>query len=886
MTEPLWRRLHRLHGPDPRADVQEEFAFHLEERTEALMATGMPEAAARELALRQFGDLSRAAATCSAIGTRRARRMQWRERLESVAQDVVYAMKGMRRSPGFTLAAVATIALGIGANTAVFSLLNALLLQPLDATNPRELVRVYTSDGRAPRNDRDRFGGSSYADYVDLRQSPVLAGLAAVMPLGASIQANAAPTRVEARVVSENYFSVLGRPLLLGGWRSDDAATGIPGVIVSHRFWTTSFGGDSSVIGRPLVVNGHGVRVAGVTSASFRGIEPTTVDLYVPFRSATGITGRADLLTGRGERSVRLLGRLAPGATPQSAEAALDGIMSALAAEFPASNAGRRISVRRASSILPLELMGSAVLPTAGLIFGATLVMLTISGVNVAAVLLARTIRRRRELAVRLSLGASPFRLVRQLVTESVVLALVAGIVVIALLSLLPLLASRLGVPPSLQPGVDSMVLGYAVSVAVGFGVLFGLAPALVGMRADVVDSLRGGEVDARPTRARAQRTLVCSQLALSMVLLIVGGALLASLDRQQRVDPGFPVEQLVVADFEDPSGLTDRARNRAFTQLALQRLGAIPGVTSVSVTSMVPLTGEGASSTIHIPGYAEQPDEDMEIPMVMAGPDFFRTLRIPMRLGRELTWGDRDTLSRVVINQSMARRYWGERNPVGTFVQLGGRGGTPAEVIGVAGDARFRSLAEAPRPMYTIQRASADPWSVVVRTSGDASTLLLSVRGSMSRNDVPLALVRLRSMEEIVRTSLVVTRAVSDTIMTIGILAILLAAVGLYGVVSYVMVGRTREFGIRIALGASPSSITRLVLGYGMRLTLIGGVVGMILGLGALRLIGSMLFGSWSAVPIAAVVGLVLCTVTLVACMIPAVRATATSPATALRTE
>ncbi|MGH7468904.1 MAG: ADOP family duplicated permease [Longimicrobiales bacterium] len=885
MSGPYWRRWRRVHGPDPEAEVQDEFAFHLEERTAELMAAGLSEAAAREQALRHFGDLSGAAAICLEIGSRRVRRVRWRERLESVAQDLVYAFKAMRRSPGYTLAAVATIALGIGANTAVFSLLNALLLQPLDATNPGELVRIYTSEGHELRHDRDRFGGSSYADYVDLRQSGTLAGLTAVTPLAAYVRLNDATSHFEARIVSENYFTVIDRPLWRGSWRPAESPSERE-VIVSHRFWRTTLGADPSVLGRVLVVNGQNFRVAGVTSANFKGIELSNVDLYFPFGSAAALTGRPGLLTDRGERSVRLLGRLARGHSPASAERALDGIMKALAAEYPESNALRTISVRTASSIVPLELTGRGVFATAGLVFGATLVMLAVCGVNIAAVLLARTIRRRREFAVRLSLGASPFRLVRQLVSESVVLAFVAGMVVIALVSLLPVFASRFGVPRSIHPTIDSTVLAYAVAVAITFGVLFGLAPALVGMRSDVVESLRRGEAGARPGKARAQRLLVTSQLALSMLLLLVSGGLRASLDQLQRVDPGFTVERLVVANFEDPSGISDRARNRAFTQLVVQRLSTIPGVTAVSLASMAPFTSDGMRSTIHIPGYSALSDNDMDVAMVRAGPHMFKTLGIPLRRGRELTWNDRDTLSRVVVNQLMARKYWGTRDPVGTFVQLGGPGGTPAEVIGVAADARFISLAEAPHPMYVVQRGLEGGETVLIRTRGDASALLLAVRGSMARNDVPLTLVRLRTMEEILRSSLLVARAVSGTLTAIGILAILLAAVGLYGVVSYVTAGRTREFGIRVALGASPSSITRLVFGYGIRLTVIGGAIGIVLGLAALRRIGDLLFGSWNSAPIAAIVTLVLVAVTLAACAIPALRATALAPATALRSE
>ena len=886
MNEPIWRRVLRLYGPDPRADIRDEFAFHLEQRIEALMAKGMTEANAREEALRRFGNLSRAESTCYHIGARRVRRVRWRERLESVGQDLVYALKSMGRAPGFTLAVVSTIALGIGANTAVFSLLNALLFQPLDAAEPDQLVRVYTSEGHALRDPSDRFGASSYADYADLRASPAFAGLAAYMPLSAAVQRGGSVSRIEARVVSENYFRVLGRPPLRGGWSTAEGIAGGPEVILSHRFWSAVLGADPAVLGSTLTLNGRSIRVAGVTSPDFKGVEPGRVDLYLPFGAAPGVTGRTGLLTHRDERTVRLLGRLAPGVSPEAAEAALDAMMKGLGSAYPETNAERVMAVRRATSVLPLELMGRSLVPTAGLVFGATVVMLLISGVNVASVLLARAIRRRRELAVRLSLGAGPVRLVRQLVTESVALALTASIVVLALVSLLPRLAAWIGVPPSVQPSVDGAVLGYAVAVAIGFGLVFGLGPAIAGMRSEVVESLRGGEANARPARARAQQVLVASQLALSMLLLLVGGGLLENLNRQQRLDPGFAVEGLMVAQFEDPSGIESPERHRAFAAVAMERLRAIPGVIAVSMGSMAPFTSDGMRSSLHIPGYPERPDENMEVFSISAGPDYFRALGIPIQSGRELSGREPDTLPRVVVNRSMARRYWGERNPVGTFIRLGNASGPAAEVIGVVADARFRSLAEAPVPLYVVQRGGWRGNTVLIRTGGDPELLRLSVRGAMAEGDVPLSLSRLDSMEEVLQGSQSLTRAVSDTVLVIGLLALLLATLGLYGVVSYVMAGRTREFGIRIALGAGAPKITRMVLGYGLRLALIGGTIGALLGLGAQRLISGMLGGTWSSASMTAAAAVLLSLVAILACVIPARRAAATSPAAMLRSE
>lgn len=879
----MWHRFRRVHGVDAHADVEDEFAFHLEQRIEALVARGLSERDARAEALLRFGDLAAAAAECTAIGDRRARRVRLRERLESVVQDIAYAVRAMRRAPAFTVAAVMTIALGIGANTAVFSLLNVLLLQPLDAERPAELVRIYTSEGHAPRDERDLLGGSSYADYVDLRRAGALADLASYLPLSASVRIGADDgMRYEARAVSANLFALLGRQPLRGGWRDDGEAA----VIVSHGFWLSALGGDERAIGRSIVVNGKSMRVAGVLAPSFRWIEPAHVDLYVPFAAAPALTGRSSLLTDRGERSVRLLGRLAPGTSAAAAQRSLDAIMSGLAAEFPATNARRTISVRPAQSVVPLELAGRAVLPVAGLVFGATLVMLALAGVNSAAVLLARTFRRRRELAVRLSLGAGRLRVIRLLLTESVVLAFAAGVVVVALLSLLPLLARTLGVPQSVHPVIDVRVLGYAAAVALGFGLLLGIAPALAGTRGDMVESLRRGEAGARPGRARAQQALVGAQLALSMLLLTVAGGLLASLARLQRIEPGFTIDNVIVAQFEDPLGANSLERDRVFTRLVAERLGALPSVASVSVGSMAPLTSDGVVSTIRIPGYEPQPDEIMDVRRVTAGPDFFRTLGIPLRRGRELTWADRDTLRHIVINESMARRYWGDRDPIGTFVELADAGGTRAQVIGVAADARFIALGRPPEPMYVVQRTTDGGGTVLVRARGDAGALLLAVRGSMSRNDVPLTLTQLRTMSDVVQSSLAVTRAVSAALLAIGLLAVLLAAVGLYGVVSYVTAGRAREFGVRLALGATPSSLTRLVLGYGARIAAIGAGIGLLLGLGALRLIGSLLFGSWISLPMTATAASVLCAVALLASAVPALRATASSPATALRTD
>jgi predicted permease len=805
----------------------------------------------------------------------------------SLQNDVSYALRAMRRAPGFTIATIATIALGVGANAAVFSLLDALLLRPLDAARPAELVRIYTSEGRALRDERDRLGGSSFADYVDLRESTVLAGLTVYMPLGATITVNGASSRIEARVVSDEYFDVIGRPLFLGRWPGDAENPGGRAVVVSHGFWSTTLGADPSAIGRTLRLNElHSVVVAGVTASNYRGIELADVDLYLSFGNAREILARPNLLTDRGSRSARLIGRLAPGTTPRTAEQALDAVMQQLGATHPTTNANRRIAVRAASSTVPLELMGVTVIPTAGLVFAATLIMLAIAGANAAGLLLARTIRRRREIAVRLTLGATRGRIVRQLGTENVVIALVAGIVVATLLLLLPRGLAALDLPIAARPVVDGRMLGYAIGAALFVGVFFGIIPALAGTRAAVVHALRDGGVGSQPSRARAQSVLVGGQIALSTLLLVVSAALLGSLDRQTRVDPGFVLAGLVLAEFEDPLGARDRAREAAFSALAVERLAAIPGVTSVAVASQVPLTSDGARSSIYIPGYQPGPAETMEIHSTTTGPSYFRALGVPLLLGRERGPEDRDELPVVVINRAMERRYWRERDPIGTLVRLGSASGPAAEVIGVAADVHFRSLAEPPLPMFFVQRHDAEAWNVLVRTTSDPAVTLLAIRDAMGSNDVAFTLSRLRTMEDVLRSSLTVSRAVGGTLLAIGALAIVLASIGLFGVVLYVTAGRTREFGVRLALGATRTQIARLVIGFGMRRAAVGGAIGLSLGMGALRLMESMLFGTSELLPISVAVVMQLATVTLVASAIPARRAMAVPPASALQAD
>jgi predicted permease len=887
--EPLWRRYARLHGRDPRRDVDDEFAFHLGERVEELVARGVPPAAARAEALARFGDLAGARAAAAALGARRARRERWRAARESLAQDTRYALRAVRRAPRFAVTAVLTAALGIGANTVVFAVLHALLLRPLPVARPHELVRVYTSEARAgaSTSSADALGGTSYPDYLDLRRAPALAALAAYMPVAANLRQGAADRRVEGRLVSGNFFATLGVRAALGRVLAPGDAGDEPAVVLDHRFWRTALGGDSAVVGRALLLNGRSVTVVGVAPPEFVGVELAAVDVYLPLAAQRVVSPGLDLLSGRGDRFLKLVGRLAPGATPARAARDLGAVMRTLAAEYPATNGGRTVTVHAARSQLAAESAGAALVPVAGLLFAVTGVVLVIAGVNVAGLLLARTIGRRRELAVRRALGAGRARVTRQLVTESVVLALLAEGVAVLTAFALPPIAHALGVPPSVRLQPDAAVLAFASAVTLVAGAAFGLAPALRGAADEVYGALRDGAADARRDGARGRRALVVAQVALSIVLLVVGGLLGRSLQRQRAVRPGFDARHLAVADFEGVAGFPTRAEARAFAAEMTRRSLTVPGVRALAVAAGAPLSGEGMRSTLEIPGYRPGPDEEMEIPATFAGPDYFRALGVPILRGAELTAAAAvaDTLPRVVVNAAMARRYWPGRDPVGATVRLGGAGGAEARVIAVAADARLRSLAAPPVPHFVVQwaRGGGGGSTVLVRTTGDAATALATLHGAFSAPAGPFVLRSLRSMDDVVATSLAAARALASTVAALSLVALALALVGLYGVVSYLAAQRTREFGVRLALGARPADVVRLVLGSGMRLAALGGAVGITLGAAAGALLRGALYSvaAVDALTLAGVAALVA-SVTVAACLLPALRATRASPAVA----
>ncbi len=885
-TGPSWRRYARFHRENPRRDVDDEFAFHLSERIESLIARGVPRDVAEAEARRRFGDLATARDNYVALVDRRSLRARLVTYAQTWTQDVRYAARGFARARGFAIGVMLTAALGIGANATVFTILDALLLRPLPVARPEQLVRLYTSDASA-RTGGTLFGGSSYPDYRDLRRVPSLTAVAAYAPLAVAVRRGTALVRAEGRLVSENFFATLGVPATLGRpiVLADSALHAVPAVVLTHAFWRREYAEDPEIAGRLVELNGRTVRIVGVASPEFTGIEPSNVDVYLPM-SADRIVAGTSYSEDRGARFVHLIGRLEPGVSPERVEQDANTIMRALGREYPESNRDRVVSVRRAGGLIDTNTSGGPVVPVSLLLLGASGVVLAVAAVNLASLVLARGLSRRREIAVRVSLGAARGRVVRQLLTESLVLALGAELMVLAAVASLPVIASALGLPAALDVTVSARTIGFVTVVTFAMTLCFALWPAWRATSGHVSHGLRESSATPRLGRARAHRVLAGTQIALSIVLLVCAGMLVQSLRQQQAVRPGFRVANLIAAEFEGVQGAQTREQERELALGTLERARALPGVVGVSIAANAPLTGDGMRTTIHIPGYEPGGDESMDIPFMIAGADYFGVLGIPLVRGTEVS-GAGDTLTRVVINQAMARRYWGRRDPVGTTITLGGRGGRPVQVIGVAADARLQSLAQSPEPRLVIQNRAGGGSTLLIRTRGLPESLIPTVQHDLGESNPGFALVRVRTMEQIVGSSLLSAKALAGAVTLVSLLALSLAVCGLYAVVSYLTAQRTREFGVRLALGADRGDLFRLVLASGGRISVLGGAIGLVLSLGAGAALQGMLYSVRLVdVPTVLTVMAVMMVVVLVATLGPALRASRTSPVETLRAD
>ncbi len=817
---------------------------------------------------------------------------------ETVLQDIRYALRMLRKTPTFTIVAILVIALGSGAVTTIFSAANALLLRPIPGVaDPGRLVNISRAeggpDGRAAQS-------ASYPLYADLANGTrTMSGVAAwsVMPL--TVSNGGQGTSTFANIVSGSYFSVLGVRPELGRFftANDDREPGAHAeIVLGDGYWRRRFGGDSSIVGRSVLVNGSPYTVIGIAPAAFAGVMPLVrTDAWVPLAMSDLLGRGTGLLTNYHASWLMLFGRLKPGMTAVQAQSDAMGIARQLGQTGVIDkDTGFDVS---ALTGVPQEarrmLTGfmALLLAIAGLV-------LVIASVNVASMLLARGAARRREMAVRVALGARRGRVVRQLVTESVLLFLGGAIggFAIAFWSTRLVSSIRLPIPIPVSADFtpDYRVLLVTLAVALVTGVVFGLAPALDATRADPSSGLRADTAGSGARRSRLKNGLVIGQLAISLLLLMSAGLFMRALAKGMQMPTGFDTAHVATTAFNLSTSGYDQPRATTFYDQLERRLLATPGVTAVSFAAPLPLTGATVSDEFSVEGYVpphpEGPDGMVSIDIATVAPGFFNVVRIPLLRGRDFAVTDDAAAPHVaIINESFAKTYWPGTDPIGRIFTHQGPFSAPATwtVIGVARDAKYTSLGESPHPFAYLPLAQDWEWNanVMVRTTGDAASLVTPIRDAVRGLDPLLPTPAVLSLDAATSVVLLPERIAAAVTGAMGLLGLLLAAVGLYGVVSYTVSQRTREIGVRMALGADRSRVLQMVVRDGMRLVLIGVVIGMVLAAAGTRVMRSFLFGVSPLDPLVfAVIPIGLALVTLLASYLPARRAAATDPVEALR--
>jgi predicted permease len=816
--------------------------------------------------------------------------------METLIADLRYAVRRLSQRPGFALIAILTIALGVGANSAIFSVVNAILLRPLPVESPDELVEIYSQEG-----DEEPIT-HAYPDYLDIRvRDDLFSGVTAYTVDFFSVELGTEPEVTLGESVSADYFEVLGVPAAMGRAfiSGEDDAPGAPAVaVISHAMWQRRFASDPAVLGRTLRVRGQTVEIIGVMPPKFKGLlVGFSSELWMPLTSNQSFAAGDDL-RNRGSRWLMLKGRLRPGVTPDQAQAGLDVLAGQLAAAYPETNADplRRFPVIPTNDVRLHPMVDRALVPVAALLMTVVGLLLLIVCTNLANLLLARALGRRKEIAVRLAIGAGRWRLIRQLLTESVLLAVLGGalglLVAWGTVELLVRFQPPVFVRLSLDLGIDGRVLAFTFFVSVLAGVFFGLAPALQATRPQLTPALKN-ELEAVTRKYRTfglRGSLVIVQVAVSLVLLIGAGLFVRSLIGAQRIDPGFERERAAIMTIAPTLADTDTAGVRnLYTELRERALG-LPGVEAATLASRLPLGVSVNINELYVEGVDTPEDEAPSIDVTVVSPGYFETMGVPLLQGRDFVDGDDATSPLVVIiDEAAAQRFWPGENPIGKRLRLGGPEGPQRAIVAVAQTTKVRTLGEQPRPYLYVPLAQRHRGiiSLVVRTAGDPAATLPLLRREGLLLDESLPIMELKTMKQHLGIMLFAPRVGGILLGVFGGLAILLATIGLYGVVSYAAAQRTREVGIRVALGARPGDVVRLVIGQGMVMVGVGAVIGLVLAFAGARPLGSFLYGirPWDPSTFLGIT-LLLVGVAFVATMVPAMRAARLDPTVALRRE
>lgn len=811
--------------------------------------------------------------------------------METLLQDIRFGFRQLMKRPGFTALAIISLALGIGANTSIFSLVDTALLRPLAVKEPSQLVELYGTF-----NNGADWSLQSYPNYRDYRdRNTVFSGLFIYRVVVSSLTVNNTSQRVWGYLVSGNYFDVLGVKPVVGRTfqpEEDQTPDSHPVVVIGYNCWQNRFAGDPAIVGKTVEFNSRPFTVIGVAPKEFIGTEVAyDPEMFIPVMMAKTIEPGSTWIDKRDSNNLFTVGRLKPDVSFAKAKAELETLTAQLAKDYP-ENVGRGLRLGKPGLFIPD--IANSVFAFTGVLAAVGALVILLACVNLANLLLARATERRREIAVRLAIGASRQRLVRQLLTESLLIALSGGAAGVLLASVINSAVRGIRLPSDVtllfDLRTDWRVLGFALLLSIATGILFSLIPALQSSKPQLVPALKDESSMGGFRRSRLRNFLVVAQISLSLILLISAGLIVRSLQAAQKMRPGFNPENAVAISFDVSLQGYNEERGRAFQKQVLERVRALPQIENAALTDNLPLGLNYNSSTIYVEGteFKGASTLPMAIP-IDSGPSYFDVMGIPLR-GRDFRDDENKKESRVaIVNETFAKKFFNGQDPIGRRFNWHGPRDPFFEIVGVVPAGKYNSLGEDPKPaVYTpLYRDYTGQVTLVARTHSDPRQVLNALRSEVQKLDPTISVFAAKTLKEHMGTSLFPARMAAIALGSFGVLALILAAVGIYGVMSHVVAGRTREIGLRMALGAQLSDVQKLILKQGMLLATIGSFCGLVIAFGGARMMKSILYGVSSSDPITFTgVALLLLGIALLACWVPARRASRVEPMIALRAE
>jgi putative ABC transport system permease protein len=811
--------------------------------------------------------------------------------MNTLLRDLRYSLRLLLKSPAFTAAAIFSIALGIGANTTVFSVINAVLLKSLPYKDPGTLMLVWGDSGEHTLKKHNQVSATDVADYRS--QTTAFEDIATYSGWYPIMSGESEAERIPAIQVGDGFFKVMkGEPLLGRVFTPEEQQDGKDFVVVlSHALWQRRFGGDPNIVGKTILLNARPYNIVGVMGPDFRPLPETLVSPEGQFYRPVAETYDD---SARDERHLRAIARLKPGASVAQAQSELNVVAKRLEEQHPTTNKNQGAAVVSITD----EIVGG-IRPTLWLVFGAVIFVLLVACANVANLLLARATVREKEITIRSAIGAGRGRLVRQLLTESFLLSLVGGALglLFAIWGTGLVASAGAEINPMLQnTQIDWRVLGFTFAISIITGVIFGLAPALQSSSPNLVESLKesGRGSGASGHRNRLRSALVVSEIALTLVLLVCAGLLIRSVMRLKSVDTGFNPKNILAMNIGLPSAKYPKPENQiAFYKQVTERIAALPGVKAAGTTSVLPLSDNFDGRGLLVEDQPRVRGEEISVDLYVTTPDYLRAMEIPLLKGRALTEQDTsDSFQVALINKTMAAQLWPNQDPLGKRIRFPGSEKSPQPwrtVVGVVTDvAQYALDKQAPMQMYLPHQQFPTSFnSIVVKTAGDPAAMTNAIRREILAVDKDQAVFKITTLEELLNQSILIRKFFMTLLLVFAAVALILAAVGIYGVMSYVASQRTHEIGIRMALGAQARDVLKLVMGNGMALALTGVVLGLVVAFAVTRVMAGLLFGVTATDTTTFVtVSAGLIAVALLACYIPARRATKIDPLVALRYE